>query len=122
MNVIRKVLFVLASFIAGAGIMMAQNTFPLTGTVVDAQGFPVIGAGVVQTGTTNGTVTDDNGQFVIRVPENASVEVSALGYVPVTITAKNGETPEVVLQEDTKLLDEVVVNAQQRINLRSGGR
>ncbi|MGM9766767.1 MAG: SusC/RagA family TonB-linked outer membrane protein [Candidatus Cryptobacteroides sp.] len=109
MNVIRKVLFVLASFIAGAGIMMAQNTFPLTGTVVDAQGSPVIGAGVVQTGTTNGTVTDDNGQFVIRVPENASVEVSALGYVPVTITAKNGETPEVVLQEDTKLLDEVVV-------------
>lgn len=116
MKVINKVLIACASLLVCA-VMSAQTvngdkaseTFPLSGTVVDNLGMPIIGAGVLQAGTGNGVVTDENGRFTIKVSENATVEISALGYVPTTISAKHGETPEVVLQEDAKLLDEVVV-------------
>lgn len=116
MKVINKVLIACASLLVCA-VMSAQTvngdkaseTFPLSGTVVDNLGVPIIGAGVLQAGTGNGVVTDENGRFTIKVSENAIVEISALGYVPTTISAKRGETPEVVLQEDAKLLDEVVV-------------
>lgn len=116
MKVINKVLIACASLLVCA-VMSAQTVngdkaseaFPLSGTVVDNLGMPIIGAGVLQAGTGNGVVTDENGRFTIKVSENETVEISALGYVPTTISAKRGETPEVVLQEDAKLLDEVVV-------------
>ena len=59
--------------------MMAQ-TKTITGVVVDATGEPVIGASVLEVGTTNGTITDVDGNFTIQVPVGAKLEVSYIGY------------------------------------------
>ena len=59
--------------------MMAQ-TKTITGVVVDATGEPVIGASVLEVGTTNGTITDVDGNFTIQVPVGAKLDVSYIGY------------------------------------------
>lgn len=80
----------------------------ITGTVNDAFG-PVIGANVVQKGTTNGTTTDMDGNFSIEVPENAILQVSFIGYVQQDIPVKGKNVINVLLKEDTQALEEVVV-------------
>lgn len=89
--------------------MYAQSH--LTGTVVDVQGEPVIGAAVRIAGTTTGTVTDIDGQFALEATEGAKIEVSYLGYLTVELTAKElrSQGGKVVLREDTQALEEVVV-------------
>lgn len=80
----------------------------VSGVVIDASGNPVIGAGVVQRGTTNGTVTDVDGKYTISVPKGASIEISCIGYA--TQYIKEGAVPEsIVLQEDSQMLEETVV-------------
>ncbi len=87
----------------------AQNR-TATGVVSDNIG-PVIGAGVVVAGTTNGTVTDANGSFSINnVPVGATIQVTCIGYAPVEYVF-DGTSKTLVLQEDSDLLDEVVVTA-----------
>lgn len=83
----------------------------LTGTVVDVQGEPVIGAAVRIAGTTTGTVTGIDGQFALEATEGAKIEVSYLGYLTVELTAKElrSQGGKVVLREDTQALEEVVV-------------
>lgn len=81
----------------------------VTGVVVDKTGLPVIGAGVVQQGTTNGTSTDFDGNFELVVPDNSVIEVSALGYKTITLTVVKGMKYDIVLEEDVNLLDEIVV-------------
>ena len=80
------------------------------GIVKDAQGEPVIGANVVEKGTTNGTITDMNGQFTLNVSQGSTLLVSYLGYKDAEIIA-NKSNLAVVLQEDSKMLDDVVVTA-----------
>ena len=72
-------------------------------------GEPVIGASVVVEGTTNGTITDFDGKFALQVPSGKKVVISFVGYVPQTIAPKQGKDFRVVLKEDSKMLDEVVV-------------
>ena len=92
-----------------AGTAFAQNR-TATGTVSDAIG-PVIGAGVVVAGTTNGSVTDADGSFTIpNVPVGATIQVSCIGYTTVEYVF-DGMPKAIVLQEDSQLLDEVVVTA-----------
>lgn len=81
----------------------------VTGTVKDANGEPIIGATVVEKGTTNGTVTDFDGNFVLEVTEGTSLEISYIGYKTQQLTADSGKTLAVILNEDTEVLDEVVV-------------
>ena len=84
----------------------AQNqTF--TGTIVDANGEPVIGATIVQKGTSNTVVTDFDGNFSINAPKGAELEVSFVGYGKQTVLA--GDNMHIILQEDAELLNEVVV-------------
>lgn len=84
----------------------AQST--VSGTVLEAAtGEPVIGANIIAVGTTNGTITDFDGNFTLMVAEGANLEISYMGYKTVTMPAKNGM--RVMLSEDTELLDEVVV-------------
>ena len=84
----------------------AQNqTF--TGTIVDANGEPVIGATIVQKGTSNTVVTDFDGNFSINAPKGAELEVSFVGYGKQTVRA--GDNMHIILQEDAELLNEVVV-------------
>ena len=89
-----------------SGITFAQNR-TITGTVTDAMG-PVVGAGVVQKGTTNGVATDVDGHYSITVPNGAILVFSSIGYVSQEIPAANSVI-NVVLEEDTQMIEETVV-------------
>ena len=99
--------FVLLASLTGTTVL-AQGGYQVKGVVVDAMG-PVIGAAVVQQGTTNGTSTGIDGDFVLNVPSgDAVIEISCIGYA--TQTFKASEVPATItLEEDTHFLDEVVV-------------
>ncbi len=86
---------------------MAQ-LIPITGTVSDQTG-PVISASVIEKGTTNGTVTDLDGNFSLSVKKGAVIEISSVGYTTQTITVGNQTNFIVTLEEDNEFLDEVVV-------------
>ena len=81
---------------------------PASGVVLDkATGEPIIGASILEKGTTNGTVTDFDGAFTLEVAEGATLEISYMGYAMQSIAA--GENLSVQLAEDSEILDEVVV-------------
>ena len=80
----------------------------ITGTVTDAMG-PVIGANVLEKGTTNGVITDIDGNFTLNVQPGATIVVSFIGYQPQEIVVGNQTSFKIQLKEDTELLDEVVV-------------
>jgi TonB-linked SusC/RagA family outer membrane protein len=84
------------------------QTSQIKGTVVDNTGFGVIGAAVVVKGTTNGTVTDFDGNFVIDAKVGDVLEISYVGYKTVTIKA-TAQPMNITMEEDTEQLDEVVV-------------
>jgi TonB-linked SusC/RagA family outer membrane protein len=88
-----------------------QSTQKIAGVVVDQHGEAIIGANVTVVGTTNGTITDFNGQFELNnVPRNSIFNVSFIGYASVTVKIQEGiNSYKVVLKEDTKVLDDVVV-------------
>ena len=86
----------------------AQNN--VTGVVKDDIG-PLAGASVVEQGTKNGVITDMNGNFSISVKPGATLEVSSLGYETKLIPVGDKRQFEILLSEDTELLDEVVVTA-----------
>ena len=89
--------------------LVSQQTKKVSGTVVDAKGEPVIGANIVVKGTTNGTITDMDGNFVLDVPEGSILHVSYIGYTDKEIPVGNQNTLSITLTEDSKALDEVVV-------------
>lgn len=87
--------------------MMAQKV-PVSGTVSDQTG-PVIGASVIEKGTTNGTMTDNDGHFTLTVSKGAVIEISSSGYKTQEITVGAQTNFTVTLSEDNEFLDEVVV-------------
>ena len=95
---------------ATAGTLSAQQEGKkVTGTVTDAMG-PVIGASVMVKGTTTGSLTDIDGNFTLTAPRGATLVISYIGYK--TVEVKVGDGPvNVTLEEDTKLLDEVVTSS-----------
>lgn len=86
-----------------------NNKTVIVGTVTDERGEPIIGANLVEKGTTNGTITDYNGQFSISVAKNAVLQVSYIGYIAQELALKNKKSINIVLKEDLKMLEEVVV-------------
>ncbi|MBR1794312.1 MAG: SusC/RagA family TonB-linked outer membrane protein [Bacteroidales bacterium] len=104
----KRILSVIALLLLAVGVVSAQGGYLVKGVVEDAQG-PVIGATVLQQGTTNGTTTGLDGDFMLRVPDaDAIVEISCIGYA--TQVFKASEVPaRILLAEDTEFLDEVVV-------------
>ena len=95
------VLFLLSSTLA-----FAQNR--VTGVVTDKTGEPLIGVNVLEKGTTNGTVTDIDGKFTVDMPQGKTLVFSFIGFVTQEIKVTSNVV-NVVLNEDTKTLDEVVV-------------
>ena len=85
-----------------------QSTKKITGTVSDSQG-PVIGASIVEKGTTNGTVTDLDGNFTLNVKPGATLVISYIGYTTQEIATGSQSSFNVTLQEDNTALEEVVV-------------
>ena len=104
----KRILTAIAVLFAVCATVFAQGGYQVKGVVVDAMG-PVIGAAVVQQGTTNGTSTGIDGDFVLTVPNaDAMIEISCIGYA--TQVFKASEVPSTItLDEDTHFLDEVVV-------------
>lgn len=81
----------------------------ITGTVTDEQGEAVIGANIVEKGTTNGTVTDIDGNFTLSVENNAVLHISYIGYLAQDINTAGKTAVDIILHEDTKALEELVV-------------
>lgn len=82
----------------------------ISGTVIDGTGEPIIGANVLEIGTTNGVITDIDGNFRLEgVRPNAKIQVSFIGYITQTIPVGNQSIIKVTLKEDAQALDEVVV-------------
>lgn len=79
------------------------------GTIVDASGEPIIGANVVVKGTANGTITDIDGNFSLDAPEGAILQVSYIGYADQEVKVGKQKILSIVLREDSKALEEVVV-------------
>ena len=101
----------IATLILAAGLALsafAQNV-TLRGVVQDTAGEPVIGAFVVQQGTTNGTMTGAKGDFALTAPQGAAIEFSCIGYATQVITNNGGQNLVVVLLDDTQMLEETVV-------------
>lgn len=86
-----------------------QNKRTITGTVTDKSGEAIIGANIVEVGTTNGTVTDLNGHYTLAVLPDATLKISYIGYVEKTVKVGKSSTIDIVLAEDSKTLAEVVV-------------
>ncbi len=94
-----------AFFLLCSTVMMAQQK--VSGSVLDAAGEPLIGVSVLEAGTNNGVVTDFDGNFTLSVKQGAQLTFSYIGYVSQTLRAANGM--KVTLEEDNKVLNEVVV-------------
>lgn len=89
-------------------LTLAYAQYEVKGLVVDEHNWSVIGATVLQQGTTNGTTTDLDGAFTLRVPSPETLlEISYMGYKTLVVAARNAT--RVVLYEDTELLEELVI-------------
>jgi len=87
-----------------------QNGFAVSGTVVDGSGIPLPGASIIETGTTNGVVSDFDGKFSINVSSrDAALLISYIGYEPITVNIDGRSTISIALTENAATLDEVVV-------------
>ena len=112
----KKLLSLLLTVMLSIAAFAQNQTF--TGTVVDPNGEPVIGATIVQKGTSNTTVTDFDGNFSINAPAGAELEITYVGYGKQTVLA--GQNMHIVITEDAELLNEVVVigyGVQKKENL-----
>ena len=101
----------LALLVLTAGAAMAQNV-TVNGTVLDTNGEPVIGAGVVIKGTTSGVATDIDGKFTIQVPANGTLKVTAMNYKEVEVPVKGRGVISVILEDQNLVLDQAVVTAE----------
>lgn len=98
-----------------------NNTYKVSGAVTDTNGEPVIGASISEKGTSNGTITDIDGNFTLSVAPNSKLVVSFIGYATQEFTiGRNNMQLNIILKEDSKMIDEVVVvgyGVQKKENL-----
>lgn len=103
-----------------AGMEIVQQQVKVSGVVKDVTGEPVIGASVLEKGTSNGIITDINGNFSLAVNPGATLVISYIGYKTQEVQAVAGKVINVMLKDDTEMLDEVVVvgfGVQKKVNL-----
>ncbi len=92
------------------GISAAAQSFSVSGSIKDASGLSVIGASVIEDGTSNGTVTDVDGTFTINVKSSdAKLTISSIGYKTVTVSVDGRRRVDVIMEEDAELLEETIV-------------
>ena len=91
--------------------IVQQKIKDITGIVTDAKGEPIIGANVLEKGSTNGTITDLDGKFSLSVPNKSTLVISYIGYTTKSIVVGNQNIINIQLEEDTHNLNEVVVTA-----------
>ena len=101
----------IASLILALGLSLAafaQNP-TLRGVVLDSASQPVVGAFVVEQGTSNGTITGTDGSFSLTTPQGATVEISCIGFASQTLVNDGAQNVTVTLQDDAEMLEETVV-------------
>lgn len=106
MNFLKKVVLIQLIMMIPC-IVFAQSKF--IGKVVDTSGEPVIGASVVQKGTSNGAITDIDGSFTLNLPDNCSLQITSVGFEKSTIEINGQRTLQVTLKASSQTLGEVVV-------------
>ena len=112
--------FIQMPMMASAETVFAQQADLINGRVTDESGEPVIGAGIMVKGTSQGTITDVDGYYNISAKQGQVLVVSSIGYVEQEITVGVSNVINVVLKTDNELLDEVVVvgyGVQKKVNL-----
>ena len=107
---VRKIVLSVASVLMLCAVALAQNK-QVSGTVTGSDGVPVIGATVVVDGTTIGTSTDLQGQYVLEVPADAVLSVSFIGYEETKEPVNGRTTVNVVLKESTQGIEDIIVTA-----------
>jgi TonB-linked SusC/RagA family outer membrane protein len=105
--------------IAGKQIILSRTTGPLlgettqtrriTGVVTDANNEPIIGANVTVKGTASGTITGIDGGFTLETPQNATLQISYIGYITMDVAIRGQSQLQIRLAEDSRALEEVVV-------------
>lgn len=103
-----KLKTLIIGFFLSTCILTLQAQTTIKGTITDDAGEAVIGASILEKGTTNGTVSDLDGNFSLSAPIGSTLQVSYIGYVTQEVTATDGHL-EIKLKEDTQALDEIVV-------------
>ena len=93
-------------------LIFNQDAYLVTGRVLDNNGEPLIGVSLIEKGTTSGTITSVDGQFTLNVSSsNAILSISYVGFKPIEVTANKINNTDIVLQEDVKGLEEIIVVA-----------
>lgn len=106
---LRVVMALLMMFMA---VQLSAQNVTVKGTVIDSNGEPVIGATIIQKGTSNGTVSNIDGEFSLEAPKGSTLTISSIGFVSQTIGVSGVNNKfTVTLREDSKTIDEVVVTA-----------
>ena len=103
----RFVLFLMLLLLFPLGALAQQKL--IKGQVVDEMGEPIIGATVMVKGVTGGTITDIDGNFSIQGKVGSTLSVTYVGYAPLQVKVTKQEGNRLVMKEDAKVLDEVVV-------------
>lgn len=103
-----RMLCFLLFFLSSISFLQAQEV-QIKGIVKDSKGEPIIGASVLVKGTTNGTITDFDGAFELSADNSSTISITYIGFVGKELKIPENKFLNVVLVEDTELLDEVVV-------------
>ncbi|MBR5924717.1 MAG: SusC/RagA family TonB-linked outer membrane protein [Bacteroidales bacterium] len=107
----RKFKLFITSVMLFAGILASAQNITVKGVVTDASGAPIPGAGVIVQGTTKGVATGLDGEYSIQVPGNATLVFSSVGYETKIIPVEKKSVINVVLSDDSQMLDETIVVA-----------
>lgn len=86
-----------------------QQERVVKGLVLDPQGEAIIGANIMEKGSTNGIISNNDGEFTLKVQSNSTLQISYIGYLPQEVRVPTSGDLKIVLKEDTKTLDEVIV-------------
>ena len=113
----KKKLFLFSVMLLCSVAVFAQNT--ITGSVVDGNGNPVIGAAVMIPGTTTGASTDIDGKFQLSVQKGTKLEVSSIGYKTQEFTVGDSKVYNIVLEDDSELLEGTVVIGYGTVNRKN---
>ena len=92
-------------------IVAPQHERKIEGKIVDAKGEPIIGANIIEKGTTNGVISDLDGNFYLNVAPDATLVISYIGYASQELKTQNKTSFHIILREDSETLNEVVVTA-----------
>lgn len=106
--IMHKMKTLIISIIIGLFSTMMYAQTSVTGSVIDEYGEAIIGASILEKGTSNGTVTDFDGNFTLNVAVGKSLQISYIGYLTQEVTV-SGQPISIILVEDTQTLDELVV-------------